>query len=55
MSMLEIRDVTKRFGRILAVDAVTFRVEEGEFFVLVGPNASGKTTLLRLIAGLIAA
>jgi ABC-type sugar transport system ATPase subunit len=52
MAKLELRNVTKRFGEIIALDAVTFSVDEGEFFVVVGPNGSGKTTLLRVIAGL---
>ncbi len=52
--MLELRNVTKRFGKILALDALSLRVEDGEFFVLVGPNGSGKTTLLRVVAGLVA-
>jgi ABC-type sugar transport system ATPase subunit len=53
MAKLELRNVTKRFGEIVALDAVSFAVEEGEFFVVVGPNGSGKTTLLRVIAGLV--
>ncbi len=52
MAKLELRRVTKRFGDVLALDAVSLTVEEGEFFVVVGPNGSGKTTLLRVIAGL---
>lgn len=54
MAKLELRNVTKRFGDILALNAVRFTVEAGEFFVVVGPNGSGKTTLLRVIAGLVA-
>lgn len=53
MAKLELRNVTKRFGEIIALNAVSFTVEEGEFFVVVGPNGSGKTTLLRVIAGLV--
>jgi multiple sugar transport system ATP-binding protein len=53
MAKLELRNVTKRFGDILALNAVSLTVEEGEFFVVVGPNGSGKTTLLRVIAGLV--
>ncbi len=52
MAKLELRRVTKRFGDILALNAVSLTVEDGEFFVVVGPNGSGKTTLLRVIAGL---
>ena len=53
MGRLELRNVTKRFGEIIALNAVSFTVNEGEFFVVVGPNGSGKTTLLRVIAGLV--
>jgi len=53
VAKLELRNVTKRFGEILALNAVSFTVEAGEFFVVVGPNGSGKTTLLRVIAGLV--
>lgn len=54
MARLELRNVTKRFGDILALNAVSFRVDDGEFFTVVGPNGSGKTTLLKVIAGLVA-
>ncbi|MFD1570879.1 ABC transporter ATP-binding protein [Halorubrum laminariae] len=43
--------VTKRYGETAAVDDVSLRVREGEFFTLVGPSGCGKTTTLRLIAG----
>jgi putative spermidine/putrescine transport system ATP-binding protein len=48
---VELRGVVKRFGDVLAVDAVDLRVEAGEFFSLLGPSGSGKTTVLRMIAG----
>ena len=48
---LELADVTKRYADTTAVDDVTVRVREGEFFTLVGPSGCGKTTTLRLIAG----
>ncbi|MCM8595276.1 ABC transporter ATP-binding protein [Accumulibacter sp.] len=51
MSLLEIRNVTRRFGRLAAVDRVSLSVDAGEFFTLVGPSGCGKTTLLRMIAG----
>ena len=43
--------VTKRFGRVIAVDRVSLDIAEGEFFFLLGPSGCGKTTLLRMIAG----
>ncbi len=51
MTLLEIRNVTKRFGNFSAVDNVTITIEPGEFFTLLGPSGCGKTTLLRMIAG----
>jgi ABC-type Fe3+/spermidine/putrescine transport system ATPase subunit len=46
-----IRDASRRFGSVQAVDHVDLTVEEGEFFTLLGPSGCGKTTLLRMIAG----
>lgn len=51
MALLEIRNVSRRFGDLLAVDRVTLSLEAGEFFTLLGPSGCGKTTLLRMIAG----
>ncbi|MDZ5812809.1 ABC transporter ATP-binding protein [Halorubrum sp. AD140] len=48
---VELDGVTKRYGDATAVDDVSLRVREGEFFTLVGPSGCGKTTTLRLIAG----
>jgi len=47
--VIEVKNVTKRFGDILAVDDVSFRVEEGEIVGFLGPNAAGKTTTMRII------
>jgi ABC-type Fe3+/spermidine/putrescine transport system ATPase subunit len=46
-------NVTKKFGKILAVDNVSLHIHDKEYFSLLGPSGCGKTTLLRLIAGLI--
>jgi spermidine/putrescine transport system ATP-binding protein len=51
MALLEIRNVTRRFGRLAAVDRVSLAIEGGEFFTLLGPSGCGKTTLLRMVAG----
>ena len=51
MALLELRNVTRRFGALTAVDDVSFAVEAGEFFTLLGPSGCGKTTILRMLAG----
>jgi sulfate/thiosulfate transport system ATP-binding protein len=48
---VEIRSLTKRFGDVAAVDAVSLDIRRGEFFSLLGPSGCGKTTLLRMIGG----
>ncbi|MCW5592788.1 MAG: ABC transporter ATP-binding protein [Burkholderiales bacterium] len=52
MSEIVLDRVTKRFGKVTAVDSVSFRAQAGKFVVLLGPSGCGKSTLLRLIAGL---
>jgi spermidine/putrescine transport system ATP-binding protein len=51
MALLEVQNVTRRFGAFEAVKDVSFAVAAGEFFTLLGPSGCGKTTLLRMIAG----
>ena len=51
MALLEIRNVTRRFGALTAIDDVSISIGAGEFFTLLGPSGCGKTTLLRMIAG----
>ncbi len=50
--VVQLAAVTKRFGAVTAVDAVTLAIHRGEFFSLLGPSGCGKTTTLRLLAGL---
>lgn len=52
MSHLRLRGVTKSYGAVEALRGLDLEVEEGEFFVLFGPSAAGKTTTLRIVAGL---
>ena len=52
---VEVRDLTKRFGATLALDRLTLSIESGEIFGLVGPDGAGKTTSLRLLAGVMGA
>lgn len=51
--ILEVRDVTKAFGGILALSRVSFHVHEAEILGIIGPNGSGKTTLINCITGFI--
>lgn len=50
MSLLEVENVTLKFGGVTAVNNVSFSVEEGEVFALVGPNGAGKSTLFNLVS-----
>ncbi len=52
MAQIRFQSVTKKFGSNTALDALSLDVADGEFFVLLGPTGAGKTTALRLIAGL---
>jgi len=51
MTLLQLDQVTKRFGGLVAVDQVTLEIDYGQFVGIVGPNGSGKTTLFNLISG----
>ena len=49
--IISFENVSKRYGKVVAVDDVSFSISEGEFFCLLGPSGCGKTTLLRMLAG----
>ncbi len=51
--MIEITDLVKRFGDLVAVNGINLTVPRGEFFAVLGPNAAGKTTTIKIMAGLI--
>ena len=54
MSMLEIKNVAKQFGGLMALDNVSFQINEGEIRGLIGPNGAGKSTMFKNIAGFYA-
>lgn len=51
--MIELRNLVKHFGELVAVDDVSLTIPRGEFFALLGPNAAGKTTTIKILAGLM--
>ena len=52
MAEIVINNLRKEFGDFTAVQSSSFKIEDGEFFMLLGPSGCGKTTTLRMIAGL---
>ena len=55
MTAVSVENITKRYGKTVALDGVSFEVEKGELFGIIGPDGAGKTTLFRIIATLILA
>src|SRR5207249_4839451 len=53
--VIEVQHLTKRYGRVTAVDDVSFRVERGEILGFLGPNGAGKTTTMRILTGFMTA
>ena len=53
ITMLKVEHVTKKYGKLLANNDISFSVEEGQIAVLVGPNGAGKSTIIKSIAGLL--
>src|SRR5690554_7377897 len=55
MSIISVRDLTKKFGNFTALDGINMEVEEGEIYGFIGPNGAGKTTTLRILLGILKA
>jgi len=51
--MIEVKNVTKKYGKLIANDDLSFKVNPGEISILVGPNGAGKSTIIKNIAGLL--
>jgi ABC-2 type transport system ATP-binding protein len=52
-NVVEVRDLVKRFGSVVAVDHISFSIRAGDIFGILGPNGSGKTTTIRMLCGLM--
>ena len=55
MSIIEMSNVSKKFGKVLALDKVSLRVDKGDIYGFIGPNGAGKTTAMRILLGIIKA
>ncbi|MFA6300890.1 MAG: ATP-binding cassette domain-containing protein [Candidatus Paceibacterota bacterium] len=53
MSIIEVKNLTKKFGDFMAVDDISFSVEKGEIFAFLGPNGAGKTTTIKMLTTLL--
>ena len=52
-NVLEVKELSKQYSKVLAADKVSFEIEKGEIFALIGPNGAGKTTTIRMISTLL--
>ncbi|MBW1945142.1 MAG: ABC transporter ATP-binding protein, partial [Deltaproteobacteria bacterium] len=52
MARIELKELVKKFGKIVAVNGIDLEIAEGEFLIMVGPSGCGKTTTLNMISGL---
>ena len=50
MALLEVQDITLRFGGIVALDGLSFTIDDGQICGLIGPNGAGKTTMFNVIS-----
>jgi ABC-2 type transport system ATP-binding protein len=55
MSLVEVRELSKRYGSVTGIEGIQFNLDAGESMAVVGPNGSGKTTLVRCLLGLVEA
>ncbi|MGD1007497.1 MAG: ATP-binding cassette domain-containing protein, partial [Ignavibacteriaceae bacterium] len=55
MRILELKNLTKRFGEFTAVNSISYSINKGEIFGLVGPNGAGKTTTIKILTTLLPA
>ena len=53
MNAIEIKDLTKRYGNLTAVNSLSLNIKQGEFFAMLGSNGAGKTTTFRMILGIV--
>ena len=50
MNAIEIRDLTKRYGNLTAVNSLSLNIKQGEFFAMLGSNGAGKTTTIKMLS-----